>query len=89
MKPWPGNKTAVVCGRIDDPYRQDVPESKVTQCWHCSEAVMISPATMVLVNENHLIICVECARGYYDESGRKMKVLPPTAAQTKERAGNL
>lgn len=87
MKDWPQGSVACVVCRVDDPYRKDVPGSQKIECWQCGQQCMISPATFDRTCKmgNTTIICVHCARAYYDATGVNMMVLPDSKEQAKER----
>ncbi len=73
MKQWPKGAVAVICGRHDDPYRQEVEGSLETECWQCGYKILIARETVSkALWVNHKIICVECAAEYVSISGRKL-----------------
>lgn len=85
MKAWPKNAVACVCCRVGDPYWNPVPDSTEIECWQCEHACMISPATKARLVENSKVLCVHCARAYYDASGVNMMILPDSKEQRAER----
>jgi hypothetical protein len=88
LKDWPKGSVACVVCRTDDPYRKEVPGSIEIDCWQCGHKCMITAATFDRTCKmgDTTVICVHCARAYYDASGVNMEVLPPTKEQEKEGA---
>lgn len=88
MKPWPKAwpTNGIICCRVGDPYWNPVPGSKMSQCWQCNHAVMMSPTSIAKGREtpDAIVVCLNCFRAWYDETGQKVRVPLDTPEQVKE-----
>lgn len=86
LKSWPQGSVAVICGRVDDPYRRDVAGSVEQACYNCGETVMVSPASQRSIESQPCtVICVQCHAEYAEQAGRPTIILPQTPAQAIEQ----
>jgi hypothetical protein len=51
---------AVICARVDSNLCLNRPGSVVMQCSKCKTDVRVAPTSLMMLNENIPIVCLEC-----------------------------
>lgn len=77
----------IICGRVDDPHRRDLPGSEPFPCGKCAATVMVSRATRERAEfslSSTVIYCVECAATGDDPPLDGALISPATEAQRAE-----